>query len=81
MSNLDRYLEIKERVEKAQKKANKAQGALEQVMKQLKSEFGCSTLPQAKKKLKTLQKETNKAKEVAEAGVNKFAKKYPENEE
>ncbi len=40
MSKLERYIELKKREELTQKKEDKEEGALEQVMKQLKDKFG-----------------------------------------
>jgi len=51
MSNNDQtlknYMRLKKDVEIAQQKADRAQGALDQLMKTLKKDFDCSTLKQA----------------------------------
>jgi hypothetical protein len=55
MVKLNKYLKLKQATDEAQQKADKCEGALSQVMKQLKSKFKCSTLKAAEKKLKQLQ--------------------------
>jgi len=78
MSTLKKYMELKKKVEQAQQKADKAEGALEQVMKRLKEEFGCATLELAKRKLKLLQKQEQKAKTDFEEAVETFEEKWGE---
>jgi len=79
MSKLNKYMELKKRVEQAQQEANKAEGALEQVMKQLKKEFGCTTLEQAEKKLSILEKQEQKAKIEFENAIEEFEEKWNDN--
>lgn len=76
MSELKKYMDLKRRVEKAQQEADKAQGAFDQVMKELKKDFECSTLEEAKKKLVSLQKQEKKAKEAFEEAVEEFEEKW-----
>ncbi len=78
MSTIQKYMELKRKVEKAQQKADKAEGALEQVMKQLKEEFDCPTLESAKKKLKLLKAQEEKAKDAFEEAVEEFEEKWDE---
>lgn len=49
MIDLNEYQELKSKVEAAQRKADKATGALAQLMGQLKKEFGCGSVKEAKK--------------------------------
>ena len=76
MSKLERYIEFKKRVELAQQKADKAEGALRQVMKQLKDKFGYSTLKAAKRKLKLMEKQEQKAKAEFEKAIEEFEEKW-----
>ena len=73
---LKKYMNLKKRVEQAQQEANRAEGALEQVMKQLKEEFGCITLEDAKKKLKSLEKQEQKARTDFEEAMEEFEEKW-----
>ncbi len=76
MADLKKYIELKRKVETAQQKADRAEGALQQVMKQLKSEFGCTTLDAAKKKLLLLTKQESKAKKEFDSAVKEFEEKW-----
>jgi len=79
MSKLDKYMEWKRKVKQAQQEADKAEGALEQIGRELKKDFGCSTLQAVKKKLKILEKQVPKAKAEFENAVEKFKEKWPDN--
>ena len=70
--DLKDYLQLKKEAEEAQQQADKAEGALEGVMKRLKDEFGCKSLESAEKKLKELEKIEKKAKKDFAAAVEKF---------
>lgn len=76
-----KFLELKEQVEAAQQKADKAEGALEEVLKQLKRDFGCATIEAAQKKLKQLNKEKEKLEEEFNAGLEQYEKDWPESED
>lgn len=71
-NNLKKYMQVKRRVEQAQQDADKSEGALEQVMRELKSKFGCVTLDDAKKKLKLLQKREVSAGKEFDDAVEEF---------
>ena len=82
-NELRRYNRIKKRVEKAQKKAAEAEGALNQIMIQLKTEFDCDSIEAAKKLLKRKQKATDKLKmevETEEASIEKELEKLDEDD-
>lgn len=81
MNQLKKYLELKKKVEQAQQKSDKAEGALEQIMEQLKEKFGCSTLKEAKKKLALLEKQEREAKEEFETAIEEFEEKWEEEDE
>jgi len=71
-NNLNDYLKLKKKVELAQTEADQAEGALGEVMKQLKKDFSCSTLKEAKQKLKKLEKQKTSSKEEFEEALEKF---------
>jgi len=75
---LKKYLRLKKDVETAQQRADRAQGALDQLMKTLKKDYDCSTLKQAKTKLKFLQKQEEKVREEFVEAVDKFEEKWEE---
>ena len=55
---------------------DKAEGALQQVMKQLKEKFGCTTLEAAKKKLKLLKKQGQEAEVEFDKAVEEFEEEW-----
>lgn len=72
------YILLKEKVEEAQSKADKAEGALNEVLKTIKKEFGCKSLKEAKVKLKKLKKEEAKAEEEFDKAMTEFEEKWGE---
>ena len=81
MSKLDKYLNLKKRVETAQQEADKAEGALSEVMKQLKRDFDCDTLNEAKRKLKQLKKKEESSKKDFDAALEEFEEKWSDEDE
>lgn len=80
MSRADKYLELKKQVDAAQKKADKAQGAYDQIKKQLKSEFGCSSIVEAEKLLKKLNKQEKELGKEFDDAYQRYTKEW-DNEE
>lgn len=76
MDTFRKFTELKEKVEVAQQKADRAQGAEEQVMKRLKNEFGCISLSVAKKKVSTLKRQKDEAEKDFENAIVKFEEKW-----
>ncbi len=58
-----RFEQLKREVESARSEAAQAKGAFEQLMKQLKEEFGCRSVEEAQKLLRKLEKEAEEAEE------------------
>jgi hypothetical protein len=54
VSDLTRFEKLKKQVRKLQRETDRAEGALEVAMKELKKEFGCSTIEEAKERLQQL---------------------------
>ncbi len=75
-TNLDEYIKLKKQVETAQQKVSQAEGALGEIMKQLKKEFGCDTLKEAKRKLKQLKKQEADSKEKFEDAIVEYKEKW-----
>ncbi len=76
MASLDDIVELKEKVNALQEKKQKAAGALEQTIKQLKEEFGCRTIEEAKKILAKLKKEEDEIEEELDDEIPAFEKKW-----
>jgi len=70
------YEQLKSKVEKLQREANKAEGALQQLMTRLKEEFDCSTIEQAEELQAKLQKQTEKAEQEFEEAYNLFKEEW-----
>lgn len=80
MATPKEYIRLKREVEGAEKAASRAEGALEEVMKRIKDEFGCTSLDSAKKKLAQLSSKESKCKEDFEAAVEEYREKWEDNE-
>lgn len=76
MADLKRYNELKEKVEDAQKKADRAQGNLDQIMRQLKSDFDCDDLEEAKEVLGKLEKELEETESEFDEAISGFEEKW-----
>ena len=76
--NLDKYVQIKKQVESAQQQADQAKGALGQVMGQIKKEFGCTSLKQAKIKRRQLEEQKVSSKKAFDKAVEKFEEDWSE---
>jgi uncharacterized protein Yka (UPF0111/DUF47 family) len=53
----------KRKLREAQQELSEAEGALKSLMKNLKNEYGVSTIPEARKKMKEMEKEAEKLKQ------------------
>jgi len=76
MQKLDRYLQIEKKVEAAQQEADQAEGAISELMKQLKKDFGCSSLSEAKRERKKLKKQAEESKAAFEKALDDFEEKW-----
>lgn len=77
---IDRYNQLKRKLDKAKTDKAKAEGACDELIKKLKEVWGCSTVEEAEKQLKDLRKKEEKAKEDFEKSLAKFEEKW-ENDE
>lgn len=74
--NLAEFTKLKEEVENLKRQEAKAQGALGQLQSQLKKEFGCATIKEAKKLQLKLEKELEKAEKEYEVALKEFRNKW-----
>ena len=70
------FRQLKDEVEQAKSDADKAKGALDQLMSQLKEEFDCDNLEEAKTLLKDFEKKRSKAAEEFEREMKTYQKKW-----
>lgn len=72
----EQYRKLKQSVETAKAEADRAQGALDQLMHRLEEEFECKTLKEAKTKLKQIQAEKKEAEDAFEKEMKNYQKKW-----
>ena len=72
----DGLLDLKKKIEDAKSTVAEYKGQLKSLMEQLKSDYGCSTLEQAEKKLKSLKGQIEDLNAEIEEGIEKLQEKY-----
>lgn len=75
------YIKLKADVTAAKADADRAQGALDQLMVRLKDEFECDTVKQTKAKLRELTEETEKAEKEFSKSLAEYERKWKEETE
>jgi len=70
------YRRLKREVDDAKSEAERAKGALTQLMKQLKEEFECSDLKEAKALLTELEEKRDKAQKKFERALEEYEQKW-----
>jgi len=70
------YLRLKKEVEQAQREAERARGALEQLIVQLKKEFGCGSVKEAKTALQALCEEREMALNKLKRALKEYEEKW-----
>jgi hypothetical protein len=71
-----KFRELKQAHESARTEAERAEGALIQLMSQLKSEFDCDTLEEAQEKLRKLQKQQAREQTELAVAIAEYEKKW-----
>lgn len=74
--DLKRYQQLKREAERSRSEAERARGALDQLLARLESEFGCKDLAGAKKKRAELAKRAEKLMASYDAKVVEFDRKW-----
>lgn len=74
--NEDSFRKLKRDVDSAKADADRAKGALDQLMKQLQSEFDCEDLKEAKALLEDLSVKMEKAQRKFEEAFKEYEKKW-----
>ena len=78
----DQYRKLKKEVENARTESERAKGALEQLLKTLRTEFECEGLKEATVVLRELKEKRDKAHKKLEQALKDYADKWePEEEE
>ena len=76
MTTTKDLLRMKEQITEAKENKAKAEGRLQQLMKELKSKFGCNTLVAAQKKMKTLDANIDKKVAELDKGIEQLKESY-----
>jgi len=74
--DLKEYERLKSKVDRLQREADRAEGILEEKMARLKEEFGCKTLDDARKLLKTLEEDADEAGVEYDDALESFKEKW-----
>ena len=73
---LERYQALLEAVEQTKRRHDQAVGAKDQLLSQLQSQFGCSTLQEARAELEKRETIAKKRRERCEAALTAFEEKW-----
>lgn len=76
--NLDKYHNLSKKAQKAKAEADRAEGALDTLMKQLEEEFGCTTVEEGLEKLEELKKQQKKLGRQFNKAVKQFENDWDE---
>lgn len=76
MSSINDLTNLKQRMEDVKQEADRAAGALSQIMSRLKKGFDCGTIEDAEKLLSAISRETDKAEQEFENSLAEFESKY-----
>lgn len=76
----EQYRKLKRDVDSTRSEAQRAKGAYEQLMTQLKNEFGCKTLKEAKALLEDMEAKKEKAEKEFEKAMREYEKKWKQDD-
>lgn len=79
--NEDTYRRLKREVEDAKTAADRAKGALSQLVNQLKTEFKCESIKEAKVQLDDLVSKRDKAQKRFDDALKEYEKKWKKDDE
>jgi hypothetical protein len=72
------FLKAKERFEQLSAELEREQGARNQLLKQLRKDFGCKTIKAARKLKADLERGQAKLEKAFDAAMKQLRKKYPD---
>lgn len=72
MIDVDEFQELKSTVDRMQKESDKAEGALQQLKKQMKDEFDCPTIKDAKQLVSELDQQEKQTTKQYQSELVKF---------
>ena len=71
-NDIQRLVDLKKKIDSARTRADRAAGALEGLLASLKKDWGCSTIEEAREKLKVMTEKTEKLRVEFGKKVEKF---------
>jgi predicted negative regulator of RcsB-dependent stress response len=74
--DIRRYEQLKSSVDKLQREVSRAEGAHQELLKRLKTEFDCNSLKEAEKLLAQLKKDSAKAAKSYEDALMNFQNQW-----
>ena len=74
--DFEKLTRLKRKADEMRRDAERAKGALERVMEQLKDEFGCSSILQAKRMLKKGRREQREAEKAHAKAIGAFERRW-----
>lgn len=77
----EELLDLKKKIDKAKTAVSELKGQQKSLMNQLKTDYGCTTIDQAKKKLSSIEDEITDLQEKIDTGIEEIEKKYNFEEE
>lgn len=75
-ADLKKLAQLREQVDSMQRESDRAEGALQQILTQLKEEYGCKNLDEAEGLLASLREKLTETEEEYEGALEKFQKKW-----
>jgi outer membrane protein TolC len=73
---IEKYKRLQADAEQARRDNDRAMGRRDQLLRELKTKFGLKTLKQARRKLKDLQQQADKADANFDAALDEFEAKW-----
>lgn len=74
--SIERLGKLRKKVDALQRDSDRAQGVLDQTLKQLREEFGCDSIEEGEKLLKKLEKKEASARAAFEEALAEFEEKW-----
>jgi predicted nucleic acid-binding Zn-ribbon protein len=74
--SVSRYEALKRRIEQERKEAERAEGAIAQIKRDLRSGFGCKTIEDAEQMLKRLERDVQADEKELQAKIEELEEKY-----
>lgn len=73
---VEEYRDIQEQLDTVTRQRERVQGALQEILRRLKSQFGCNSLEDARERLTTLDEQLQSQKEAIDVEYQKFEEEY-----